>query len=115
MGGARRRDDPAALTDTERGAIAGPQPRSAAHLALIYPSRTRLFYRIMGLPKLLRSKRTRLLSAASMLLQAARAYTRGKPRLAVLYVAGAAVSYWKSGLGFLAQVLLQLYRRTRTR
>ena len=65
----------------------------------------------MGLKSFLGSKRTRQLSALSMLVQAGSALKKGNVKLALLYVAGAAVSYKNSAAGFLAQVGLRLLGR----
>jgi Fe-S oxidoreductase len=65
----------------------------------------------LGLTKLLGSKRTKQLSALSMLAQAGNELRKGNPKLAVLYVAGAVVSYKNTTVGFAMQALLRLFGR----
>ena len=65
----------------------------------------------LGLRKLLSNKRTKQISALSMLAQAGRELSRGDVKLAVLYVVGAAVSYKNTAVGFAMQVLLRTFRR----
>ena len=66
----------------------------------------------MGLKSFLGSKRTRQLSALSMLAQAGLSLKRGKALLALAYVVGAIVSYKNSVAGFVTQVALRLVRRS---
>ena len=51
------------------------------------------------------------LGTLSMIAQAGLALVRGKVKLALLYVVGAAISYKNNAAGFLAQILLRLYRK----
>ena len=69
------------------------------------------FLKSLGLRKLLSNKRTKQLSALSMLMQAGRELKRGDVKLAVLYVVGAAVSYKNTAVGFAMQAALRAYRR----
>ena len=50
------------------------------------------------------------LGTLSMIAQRS-ALVRGKVKLALLYVVGAAISYKNNAAGFLAQILLRLYRK----
>lgn len=61
----------------------------------------------LGLKKLLGSKRTRQLSALSMVAQAGTEFKRGDVRTAALYLVGAAVAYRNGLAGFGAQALLR--------
>jgi hypothetical protein len=63
----------------------------------------------LGLKKLLGSKRTRQLSALSMLAQAGNELRKGKLKLAALYVVGAAVSYKNTTVGLAMQALFRLF------
>lgn len=65
----------------------------------------------MGLFKLLASKRSKQLSVVSTLAEAAMSFKRGQKKLAALLVGVAALSYKKSSLGFLAQILVKLYQK----
>ena len=65
----------------------------------------------LGLRKILSSKRTKQLSALSMLAQAGRELKRGDVGLALLYVVGAGVSYKNTAVGFAVQAVLRAYRR----
>ncbi|MFC6726475.1 hypothetical protein ACFQE1_19330 [Halobium palmae] len=65
----------------------------------------------MGLKKFLGSKRTKQLSAASMVAQAANEFRKGKVKLAALYLVGAAVSYKNTTAGFLMQGVLRALGR----
>ena len=67
----------------------------------------------MGLKSLLGSKRTRQLSAVTMLVQAGLALRKGRVKEALLYTAGAAVSYKNSAAGFLSQIAIRFLRRGR--
>ena len=69
----------------------------------------------MGLNDFLNSKRTRQLSALSMIVQAGSELKKGNLKLAVLYLAGAAVSYKNSAAGFVVQLGLRLLGRGRGR
>ena len=60
-----------------------------------------------GLKKLLGSKRTRQLSALSMVAQAGGKLKRGDPKTAALYLVGAAVAYKNGAAGFGAQAVLR--------
>lgn len=65
----------------------------------------------IGVKKLLGSKRTKQLSALSMLAQAGNELRKGKAKLAALYVVGAAVSYKNSAAGFAVQAVLRALGR----
>ena len=65
----------------------------------------------LGLRKLLSNKRTKQLSAISMLAQAGRELKHGHVKLALLYVVGAGVSYKNTAVGFAMQAVLGAYRR----
>lgn len=67
----------------------------------------------MGLMKLLGSKRVRQLSVLSTLFEAVTAFRRGKTKLAALLVGVAALSYKRSGLGFVAQLAIKLLKKRR--
>lgn len=67
----------------------------------------------MGLNSFLNSKRTRQLSALSMVVQAGNELKKGNLKLAVLYLAGAAISYKNSVAGFVVQFGLRLLGRGR--
>ncbi|MFC4358847.1 hypothetical protein ACFO0N_12935 [Halobium salinum] len=66
-------------------------------------------FKKLGLKKILSSKRTKQLSALSMLAQAGNEFRKGNVKLAVLYVAGAAVSYKNSTVGFAMQAALRAF------
>lgn len=69
----------------------------------------------MGLNDFLKSKRTRQLSALSMLVQAGSELRKGNAKTALLYAAGAAISYRNTVAGFVVQVGLRLLGRGRGR
>lgn len=64
----------------------------------------------MGVAQAPNSKGARQLSAASMLVEAGLALSRGKRRLAVMLLGAAALAYRFAILGFLAEVLVRLYQ-----
>ncbi|WP_267643691.1 hypothetical protein [Haloarchaeobius amylolyticus] len=68
----------------------------------------------MSLANVFDSTRTRQASALSMLAEAGMALWRGKTKVAALFLGAAAIAYRWSALGFAAEGLIRLYRRSRT-
>ncbi|MWG33250.1 hypothetical protein [Halomarina oriensis] len=67
----------------------------------------------MTLGDLLSNGTTRTTSALSMLFEAALALSRGKRRIAALFVLAAVVAYRFSWVGFALQIAIRLYDRSR--
>lgn len=67
----------------------------------------------MGLKRLLGSKRTRQLSALTLLAQGGREFRRGDVKMAGAYLLAALVSYRSTALGLLSRIAVRLFGRKR--
>ncbi|EMA51033.1 MULTISPECIES: hypothetical protein [Halococcus] len=67
----------------------------------------------MGLSDLLTSKRSGLVSAVSMLVEAGLALYRGDKKIAALLLGAAALAYRWSFVGAIAEILIRAYQRLR--
>ena len=67
----------------------------------------------MGLAKAFKSKRAGQITAISMLVEAGLALYRGEKDVAALLLGGAVIAYRWSFAGFVAQILIRIYRHVR--
>ncbi|EMA46242.1 hypothetical protein [Halococcus saccharolyticus] len=67
----------------------------------------------MGLSDLLTSKRSGMISAVSMVVEAGLALYRGDKKIAALLLGAAALAYRWSFVGAIAEILIRAYQRLR--